>query len=105
MHISEQGDRIRIDVIDQGPGMSAEDLARAQEPFFTTKTHGTGLGLAVAQVVSRGHQGEFHIQSTQGQGTTASLILPSINASVNVAHTEQVSDGDAETASDKENNS
>ena len=78
LHITEVENLVRIDLIDQGPGMSAEDLARAKEPFFTTKTHGTGLGLAVAQVVARGHQGEFHIQSTVEQGTTATLLLPSI---------------------------
>lgn len=105
LRITEHGDRIRIDVFDQGPGMSAEDLARAQEPFFTTKTHGTGLGLAVAQVVARGHQGEFHIQSALGQGTTASLILPSLKAGLSAAQAEQASGNDAETASDKENNS
>jgi len=78
LHITQVENLVRIDLIDQGPGMSAEDLARAKEPFFTTKTHGTGLGLAVAQVVARGHQGEFHIQSTVEQGTTATLLLPSI---------------------------
>lgn len=76
LYISRLENIVRIDLIDQGPGMSAENLAKAQEPFFTTKTHGTGLGLAVAQVVARGHQGEFHIQSTPGQGTTATLLLP-----------------------------
>lgn len=78
LRISQLEHIVRIDVIDQGPGMSAENLAKAQEPFFTTKTHGTGLGLAVAQVVARGHQGEFHIQSAPGQGTTATLLLPSL---------------------------
>ena len=78
LRISAVETYVCIDLIDTGPGMSAEDLARAKEPFFTTKTHGTGLGLAVAQVVARGHQGEFTIQSVIGQGTTATLVLPSV---------------------------
>ncbi len=76
LKISRENDRLRIDVIDQGPGMDAEALRRAHEPFYTTKTHGTGLGLAVAQVVARGHHGEFRLQSVLGQGTCASLLLP-----------------------------
>lgn len=80
LQISRIDKIVRIDVIDHGPGMSAEDLSRAKEPFFTTKTHGTGLGLAVAQVVARGHRGEFHIQSAPGEGTTATLLLPTADS-------------------------
>ncbi|HMY41183.1 MAG TPA: ATP-binding protein, partial [Marinagarivorans sp.] len=41
-----------------------------------TKPQGTGLGLAVVQSVARAHGGRFHLQSTEGKGTQASLILP-----------------------------
>ena len=46
------------------------------ELFVTTKAQGTGLGLAVVKAVARAHQGNFNLQSTQGQGTCASLFMP-----------------------------
>ena len=58
--------------------MDADELKRALEPFYTTKSHGTGLGLAVAQVVAHAHHGQFLLNSLPGQGTVASLILPAI---------------------------
>ncbi|MGB0466197.1 MAG: sensor histidine kinase [Pontibacterium sp.] len=67
---------LRIEVTDQGPGMDQVTCQRAMEPFYTTKSHGTGLGLAVAQVVAMAHHGSFELSSQPGQGTTASLILP-----------------------------
>ena len=56
--------------------MDAELLAKVQEPFYTTRPQGTGLGLAVAQVVARAHHGEFVIESQPGQGTLAGFTLP-----------------------------
>jgi two-component system sensor histidine kinase FlrB len=56
--------------------MSKEFIQQAKELFFTTKPQGTGLGLAVVQSVARAHGGRFHLQSTEGKGTQASLILP-----------------------------
>jgi len=76
VRFSDQEGRLRIDVIDHGPGMDEESLKRALEPFYTTKSHGTGLGLAVAQVVAHAHHGQFFLSSMLGQGTVASLLLP-----------------------------
>jgi two-component system sensor histidine kinase FlrB len=73
--------RLELSVEDQGPGMDAELLSKAQQPFYTTKSHGTGLGLAVAQVVARAHHGEFCLSSTVGKGTQAGFILPFIQPS------------------------
>lgn len=69
---------MRIDICDQGPGMDRETLAKALEPFYTTKSHGTGLGLAVAQVVARAHHGRFELNSQAGVGTIATIFLPVI---------------------------
>ena len=71
-----QQQRLLISVVDSGPGMDDETVSRALEPFYTTKSHGTGLGLAVAQVVARGHHGDFLLQSAPGAGTTATFSLP-----------------------------
>ncbi|UTW10045.1 sensor histidine kinase [Marinobacterium rhizophilum] len=73
---SLDGAYLRLEVIDQGPGMDAQTRAQAMQPFYTTKSHGTGLGLAVAQVVARAHHGSFELDSAPGQGTRAALLLP-----------------------------
>ncbi|MDF2181339.1 ATP-binding protein [Neptuniibacter sp. CAU 1671] len=74
--VSQQADMLRLDIIDHGPGMDSETVKQALQPFFTTKSHGTGLGLAVAQVVAHAHHGRFEICSELGVGTTATLWLP-----------------------------
>ncbi|MFT6917108.1 MAG: two-component system sensor histidine kinase FlrB [Motiliproteus sp.] len=68
--------RLRLQVEDSGPGMDLQQLQQSLEPFYSTKSQGTGLGLAVAQVVARAHHGEFFIDSLPGQGTVAGFILP-----------------------------
>jgi len=72
------GDYVRIDVIDNGSGMDAKTLARASEPFFTTKPvgKGTGLGLAMARGFAEQSGGALTIASTPGKGATVSLWLP-----------------------------
>ncbi|HZH46726.1 MAG TPA: ATP-binding protein, partial [Roseococcus sp.] len=69
---------IRLTVQDSGEGMSAEVLARAAEPFFTTKEigRGTGLGLAMARGFAEQSGGALAIGSAPGQGTTVTLWLP-----------------------------
>ena len=47
-------------VMDNGPGLPDEKKNRMMEPFFTTKSNGTGLGLAVVQAVVRAHHGDFN---------------------------------------------
>jgi two-component system, sensor histidine kinase FlrB len=69
-------ERVCISVIDDGPGMSARQLQAAKELFYTTKSQGTGLGLAVVQSVARAHGGFFSLQSAPGQGTKARIVLP-----------------------------
>lgn len=76
MQMSPRAGYLDIIVADQGPGMDASLLKQVQEPFFTTKSHGTGLGLSVAQVVAHSHRGFFAIKSQQGVGTQAIFSLP-----------------------------
>jgi signal transduction histidine kinase/CheY-like chemotaxis protein len=72
------GDFVRLDITDNGMGMSADTLTHAFEPFFTTKGigMGSGLGLAQAHGFARASGGVIRISSTEGQGTTVSLFLP-----------------------------
>jgi len=69
---------IRLSVADSGTGMDAATLARAAEPFFTTKGvgKGTGLGLPMVYGLAAQSGGRFALTSTPGQGTTAELWLP-----------------------------
>ncbi|WP_189687404.1 hybrid sensor histidine kinase/response regulator [Pseudorhodoferax aquiterrae] len=72
------GRYVRLAVADSGSGMDAATLARATEPFFTTKGagKGTGLGLAMVHGLAGQSGGGFMLQSQPGQGTTATLWLP-----------------------------
>ncbi|RYZ38273.1 MAG: hypothetical protein EOO72_09930 [Myxococcaceae bacterium] len=69
-------EQLRIDVMDQGPGIPAELLHRVFEPFFTTKAQGTGLGLAVVKRILEEHRGEIAVESAPGRGTTFTFWLP-----------------------------
>jgi two-component system, cell cycle sensor histidine kinase and response regulator CckA len=62
-------------VEDNGRGMDEGTLRRATEPFFTTKTHGTGLGLASVAATARAASGTLNIASSPGTGTRASIVL------------------------------
>jgi len=71
------GPYVRISVTDTGTGMDASTLARAAEPFFTTKSRrGTGLGLSSIRTFTHAIGGAMLLASTPGQGTTVTLYLP-----------------------------
>jgi signal transduction histidine kinase len=65
-----------VSFVDTGGGMSAENLSRVFEPYFTTKPSGTGLGLLIVRRIVREHGGELSIESTQGEGLTLTIRLP-----------------------------
>ena len=72
------GRYVRLSVRDQGHGMDAVTLARATEPFFTTKGvgKGTGLGLSMVHGLAEQLGGRLQLESEPGAGTTASLWIP-----------------------------
>ncbi|WP_423604164.1 PAS domain S-box protein [Sphingomonas sp. MS122] len=76
------GRYVRLSVIDQGTGMDAETLARATEPFFTTKGvgKGTGLGLSMIHGFAKQNGGMLQIESEPGRGTRAHIWLPAAGA-------------------------
>lgn len=70
------GDAVRIDVDDDGPGVPLERVASLFDPFFTTKNHGTGLGLAVTRQIVLAHGGRLDYAPRPGGGSRFSLRLP-----------------------------
>jgi len=69
----EEGDYAVFSIADSGIGISAENLSRIFEPFYTKKVmgrSGTGLGMAVVWGTVKDHKGYIHVQSSVGQGTT-----------------------------------
>ena len=76
VHGVRAGDRYRLILADDGPGMPEDVMARCLEPFFTTKTRGTGLGLSIAKRVVDEHRGTFAITSAPGAGTRVTIDLP-----------------------------
>ncbi|MCQ8106095.1 ATP-binding protein [Methylomonas sp. SURF-2] len=72
----ESGQGIEIGIADNGPGIEADRQRQMFEPFYTSKTHGTGLGLAVVASVVEAHGGAVSCRSTVGRGSVFTLCLP-----------------------------
>lgn len=70
------GDTIRLGVEDTGPGIPTELRDRVFDLFYTTRTEGTGVGLAMVRQSVELHGGRVELDSTPGQGTTFTLVLP-----------------------------
>lgn len=74
------GQRVRVLVADNGPGIAVEDQEKIFAPFHTTKTRGTGLGLAICRQLMEQHGGTISLQSRVGEGTTFIMELPVASA-------------------------
>ena len=76
IHLSNFNDSVKIDISDQGVGMSQEQINRLGQPYFTTKEKGTGLGLMVSYSIIKGMDGTIDVSSELGKGTCFSINLP-----------------------------
>jgi hypothetical protein len=74
--LGSRDDYASISIADNGPGIPPETLKNIFRPFFTTKGHGTGLGLSLARRIVEDHAGKIEVTSTPGQGTTFVVLLP-----------------------------
>ena len=80
LHIRTDMDdtHVIVSFVDTGSGMSAGNLSRVFEAYFTTKSTGTGLGLLIVRRIVREHGGELSIESNEGEGLTLTIRLPYI---------------------------
>jgi len=68
--------RVEVRVEDTGVGIAKEHLPKIFDLYFTTKDHGTGIGLSMVYRIVQLHDGEIEVESTQGRGTTFRVLLP-----------------------------
>ena len=76
LHTRVDDEHVHIAISDNGPGIAEADLPHIFTPFFTRKSQGTGLGLAVVKTVAKAHHGDVRVHSELGRGTTFSMIFP-----------------------------
>ncbi|MDP2805732.1 MAG: ATP-binding protein [Gallionellaceae bacterium] len=78
LRTGQEGEKIWVEVSDEGNGIPAENIPRLFDPFFTTKPvgKGTGLGLSVSYKIIEKHHGKIEVHSEVGKGTTFRVILP-----------------------------
>jgi signal transduction histidine kinase len=88
-----------IRFVDTGGGMSAENLSRVFEPYFTTKPSGTGLGLLIVRRIVREHGGELSIESGEGKGLTLTIRLPYIEKRIRMLEAGEAREQKSETSS------
>ena len=72
----EEQHRVRVAVTDQGHGIDLHTISKIFDPYFTTKPHGSGLGIPIAYTIVKRHGGVLDVQSTSQDGTTFAFDLP-----------------------------
>ncbi len=84
--------RVRVEIQDNGPGITSENLRHIFEPFFTTKPPGvgTGLGLFICHGIITGFGGELSVESPPGQGATFRVLLPAAPVAAAAARSSAV---------------
>jgi signal transduction histidine kinase len=70
------GETVNLTVADNGPGIDINTLEHILEPYFTTKFHGTGLGLMVVYRIVTEHKGALHVDTKPGEGSRFTIALP-----------------------------
>lgn len=76
VEVSAEGASVFVDVLDRGAGIASADKARVFDPFYTTKSRGTGIGLAICERFASAAGGRIELSEREGGGTRARLQLP-----------------------------
>jgi signal transduction histidine kinase len=76
--LSQDRGHVRVVIEDSGRGIPEDHLNKIFIPFFTTKAHGTGLGLPLVQKIVIAHNGRIEVQSSEGKGTRFTVNLPTM---------------------------
>ncbi|MBC5783828.1 MASE1 domain-containing protein [Ramlibacter sp. USB13] len=79
---------VELTVSDTGPGISANQMERVFEPFYTTKESGLGMGLAICRRIAAAHGGTLSVQSRPGEGATFRFVLPAVVAAASALRPE-----------------
>lgn len=82
MDVSQKNGMVILKIADNGLGMEKEQVNKIFDPFYTTKSHGTGLGLAVVRSVVNAHQGRVGLVSEKNKGSCFSITLPLLTETV-----------------------
>jgi signal transduction histidine kinase len=84
---------LKITFIDNGPGISEDDISNIFDPFYTTKEpgKGTGLGLSVSFMIVQGFGGEMTVHSEKGEGTSLTILLPVIEGEATMNRNQDLS--------------
>jgi two-component system cell cycle sensor histidine kinase/response regulator CckA len=85
----KKGKYIKISVMDQGQGISQEDIPRIFDPYFSTKDDGSGLGLAIVHSIVKNHDGHIEVESKPGKGTVFHIYMPASLKKVRFQKTDQ----------------
>jgi len=75
----QSGDYVALSITDEGPGIASEILSKIFDPYFSTKEHGSGLGLTICYSIVKKHRGHISVESVEGKGTSFTIYLPVSN--------------------------
>jgi signal transduction histidine kinase len=76
LSVVKEGQNVLLTIQDNGIGMTDEQVKKLGEPFYTTKSNGTGLGLMICFKIIQNHKGTVQVESEPEKGTTFTITLP-----------------------------
>jgi two-component system sporulation sensor kinase A len=78
IQVYQTNNEVMIDIMDEGIGMKEETVKQWNQPYYTTKVDGTGLGLVITEHIIQDHGGLLKVSSTENLGTTFTIVFPAI---------------------------